>query len=85
MTAAVAERNGSPLGLLLNLECEDGHRHYSPTPLAFDGGLCTASTNPGSCRRALRLSQPLELPRNSGEVAGVNGLTTLEGGSAASA
>jgi hypothetical protein len=63
---------------LLNLRCDLGHFHFSPTPSAFAGGHCEAGQKVGNCRATLRLHPILELPRNSGEVAAVNGPTTLE-------
>lgn len=68
----------SPLDALLNLHCENGHRHYSPTPEAFRGGPCQTGQGAGECRRPLKRIRRSVLPRNSGEVAAVNGPTTPE-------
>jgi hypothetical protein len=76
-TALREASSRSVLTPLLNLQCEAGHFHFSPTPLAFVGGLCTASTKPGSCRAALLAYSNPEPPRNSGEAAGVDGPTAL--------
>lgn len=36
---------------MLNLKCEDGHYHYSPTPKLFDGHICFRSTTVNSKQR----------------------------------
>jgi hypothetical protein len=72
----VATRRGA-LDPLYNLRCEAGHFHFSPTPSAFADASCSGTSKPGNCRAKLRPYSNPEPPRNSGEAAGVDGLTAL--------
>jgi hypothetical protein len=72
--------------LTLNLVCPEGHRWFAPRPelwagehecgFAFDRELRVDGSFRTSVRRC-HASLRIELPRNSGEVAAVDGLTTL--------